>query len=244
MLKGMYIAASGMNFQLNQLNEVTANLANVNTTGYKRQQLTSQTFGDLVTQFAGPTSFNRVGVGVQQGERARWESQGPLTRTNNPLHLAISGDGYFQTQADNGVVTVTRNGDFRLDNQGYLASQEGHRVLGADNQPIQLAAIAQETLRIRQDGVVMSGPAEVARLKVVGPENASAQTFPVSDAQVPALAGDYSIEQGYLEGSNVNVINEMVNMITVNKAFTFGQKAITTQDNLLNKTVNDLGRVQ
>lgn len=244
MMKGMYIAASGMNFQMNQLSEVTANLANVNTTGYKRSQLTSQTFGDLVTEFQGPTAFNRTGVGVQTGERARWDTQGPLTRTNNPLHLALSGDGYFQTRADNGQVTVTRNGDFRLDNQGYLASQEGHRVLGADNQPIQLAAVAQETLRIRQDGVIMSGSAEVGRLKVVGPENASAETFPLSNAQAPATEGTYTVEQGYLEGSNVNVINEMVNMITLNKAFSFGQKAITTQDNLLNKAVNDLGRVQ
>lgn len=244
MMKGMYIAASGMNFQLNQLNEVTSNLANVNTTGYKRQQLVSQSFGDLVTQFATPTAFNRVGLGVQEGGKARWESQGPLSRTNNPLHLAISGEGYFQTQAPEGQVMVTRNGDFRLDAEGYLASQEGHRVLGADNQPIQLAAIATETLRIRQDGVVMSGAAEVARLKVVGNENATSQTFPVSNAAVPAMTGNFTVEQGYLEGSNVNVINEMVNMITLNKAFTFGQKAITTQDNLLNKTVNDLGRVQ
>jgi flagellar basal-body rod protein FlgG len=244
MLKGMYIAASGMNFQINQLNEVTANLANVNTTGYKRQQLVSQSFGDLVTQFQGPTAFNRVGVGVQEAGKARWESQGALTRTNNPLNLAITGDGYFQTRSPEGLVTVTRNGDFRLDSQGYLASQEGHRVLGADNQPIQLAAIATETLRIRADGVIMSGPAEVGRLKVVGPENANAATFPVSDAAVPPTTGTYSVEQGYLEGSNVNVINEMVNMITLNKAFSFGQKAITTQDNLLNKTVNDLGRVQ
>ncbi len=244
MMKGMYIAASGMNFQMNQLNEVTSNLANVNTTGYKRQQLVSQTFGDLVTQFSGPTPFNRVGMGIQEGGKARWESQGPLSRTNNPLHLAISGEGYFQTQSPDNQVVVTRNGDFRLDAQGYLASQEGHRVLGADNQPIQLAAIATETLRIRPDGVVMSGSAEVARLKVVGNENANAQTFPVSNAQVPAMTGNYTVEQGYLEGANVNVINEMVNMITLNKAFTFGQKAITTQDNLLNKTVNDLGRVQ
>lgn len=244
MLKGMYIAASGMNFQINQLSEVTANLANVNTTGYKRQQLVSQSFGDLVTRFSGPSIGNRVGMGVQEAGKARWENQGPLSRTNNPLHLAISGEGYFQTQDANGTVTVTRNGDFRLDAQGYLASQEGARVLGADNQPIQLAAIAQETLRIRQDGVVMSGAAEVARIKVVGNENANVQTFPVSTAQAPAMAANFTVEQGYLEGSNVNVINEMVNMITLNKAFTFGQKAITTQDNLLNKTVNDLGRVQ
>lgn len=244
MMKGMYIAASGMNFQMNQLNEVSANLANVNTTGYKRSQLVSQSFGDVLTQFATPTPLNQVGVGVQETGRARWESQGALTRTNNPLNMAISGDGYFQVQTDTGNVMVTRNGDFRLDNQGYLASQEGHRVLGANNQPIQLAAIAQETLRIRSDGVIQSGTAEVGKIKVVGPENVDAQSFPTGDAASPALTGGYAVEQGFLEGSNVNVINEMVNMLTLNKAFSFGQKAITTQDNLLNKAVNDLGKVQ
>ena len=244
MMKGIYIAASGMNFQINQLSEVTANLANVNTTGYKRTQLVSNTFGDLVTQFQNPTPFNRVGMGVTDGGRARWESQGPLQRTNNPLHVALSGPGYFQVQDNNGQVVVTRNGDFRLDAQGYMASQEGARVLGQNNQPIQLAAIATETLRIRQDGAIMSGAAEVGRVKVVGPENADPRTFPASNAGVPPIADGFTVEQGYLEGSNVSVINEMVNMITLNKAFTFGQKAITTKDNLLNKTVNDLGRVQ
>ncbi|MEB3197111.1 MAG: flagellar hook-basal body protein [Candidatus Sericytochromatia bacterium] len=244
MLKGIYTAASGMNFQLQQLSEVSANLANVNTPGYKRTQLVSETFGDLVTAFTSPTSQNRVGVGLQEAGRARWESQGALVRTNNPLHLALSGDGYFQTLDANGTVKVTRNGDFRLDAEGFLATQDGARVLGADNQPIRLAAIASDTLRIRQDGVLMSGTNEVGRIKVVGNEQAAGPRFPVSTATAPALQAGYSLEQGYLENSNVNVVSEMVNLITLNRAFGFDQKAITIQDNLLNKTVNDLARIQ
>ncbi|MEB3283815.1 MAG: flagellar hook-basal body protein [Candidatus Sericytochromatia bacterium] len=242
MLKGIYIAASGMNFQMQQLTEVAANMANVNTPGYKRTQLLPETFGDLVTQFSRPTDANRVGLGVYNAGQARWENQGSLVRTNNPLNLAISGDGYFQTQDTNGTVKVTRNGDFRLDAEGYLAAQDGARVLGADNQFIRLGAIATETLRIRPDGGVMSGNNQVAQIKVVGPANVSSVNFPVSLATVPAAQGGYSMEQGFLENSNVNVISEMVNMIALNRSFSFDQKAITIQDNLLNKTVNDLGR--
>ncbi|MEB3330141.1 MAG: flagellar hook-basal body protein [Candidatus Sericytochromatia bacterium] len=242
MLKGIYIAASGMAFQAQQLTEVSANLANVNTPGFKRTQALSETFGDLVTAFAAPTQLNRMGMGVVDGGRARWETQGPLTRTSNPLHLALSGEGYFQTQDAGGTVKVTRNGDFRLDAQGFLVSQDGARVLGADNGPIRLGTLATETIRVRPDGAVMAGATVVAKVKVVGAAQAAGPNFPISLANAPALATGFTVEQGYLEGSNVNVVSEMVNMITLNRAFGLGQKAITTQDNLLNKTVNDLGR--
>jgi flagellar basal-body rod protein FlgG len=242
MLKGIYIAASGMAFQAQQLTEVSANLANVNTPGFKRTQAMSETFGDLVTAFSGPTTLNRVGMGVVNTGSARWETQGPLAHTSNPLHMDLSGEGYFQTQDAAGTVKVTRNGDFRLDAQGFLASQDGSRVLGTDNAPIRLGAIATETVRVRPDGAILSGANVVARLKVVGNDQAAGPNFPISLAAAPALTGGFTVEQGYLEGSNVNVVSEMVNMITLNRAFGYEQKAITTQDNLLNKTVNDLGR--
>lgn len=244
MMKGMYISAAGMSLKINEINEITANLANVNTSGFKRTQLVSQSFGDLITQFAQPTPFNKVGVGVQEVGRARFDTQGPLIRTNDPLHMAITGDGYFQIQDANGNVQVTRNGDFRLDNQGYLAAQTGERVLGVTNQPIQLGVVANQTMTVSQDGTILSGAQPVARLKVVGREEANADTFPQSSAAAPAANGNYTVEQGYLENSNVSVIAEMVNMITINKAYSMGQNAITTQNKMLEKTVNDLGRVQ
>jgi flagellar basal-body rod protein FlgG len=233
-----------MSYQIDALNDVAGNLANVNTTGYKRTQLVGESFDNLVTRFAHPTAFDKVGLGVREVGTARIESQGALVRTDNPLHLALSGDGYFQVQNTDGRVAVTRNGDFRLDTQGYLVAQSGERVLGTDNNPIQLGVIASQDMKVRQDGTILSGQRPVARLKVVGPEQAAGQNFPASNLNAPAVNNGFTVEQGFLENSNVSVISEMVNMITINKAFTFGQKAITTQDNLLNKTVNDLGRLQ
>jgi flagellar basal-body rod protein FlgG len=244
MMKGMYIAASGMSYQIEQLNEASANLANVNTPGYKKTALIGESFQSLVHQFTQPTPNNRAGVGVHAVGQARIDQQGALTKTSNPLNLALSGPGYFQIQDANGTVQVTRNGDFRMDNQGFLSTQTGERVLGVDNQPIQVGAAGSRDLRIRQDGTLMAGLDTLAQVKVVDPQEANNQNFPISTADAPAMAGGYNVEQGYLENSTVSVISEMVNMVTINKAFNFNQKAITTQDNLLNKTVNDLGRVQ
>jgi flagellar basal-body rod protein FlgG len=164
-------------------------------------------------------------------------------RTTNPLNVALSGPGYFQVQNGNGNVEVTRNGDFRLDNQGYLATQTGERVLDTNNAPIRIGPNLSD-VRIRQDGTLMTGTRPIAQLKVVDAAEGNGQNYPASTANAPAIANGFTVEQGYLEGSTVSVISEMVNMVTVNRAFTFNSKAITTQDNLLNKTVNDLGRVQ
>lgn len=244
MMKGVYIAASGMSFQLDALNDVAGNLSNVNTPGYKRTQLMGEAFGDLVTQFAHPTTNDMVGMGVRELGTARIEGQGSLMQTNNPLQVALSGPGYFQTINPQGGVQVTRNGDFRLDTQGYLVTQSGERVLGTNNQPIQLGVIATQDMKIAQDGTIQAGDRPIARLKVVGPQEATSQAFPTSRLNAPAVNTGYNVEQGFLENSNVNVVAEMVNMITVNRVFSLSQKAITTQDGLATKTVNDYGKLQ
>lgn len=250
MMKGIYTAATGMVYQMEALNEVAGNLANVNTSGYKRTELVAESFDGLVTRFAQPAQGagglfdNRTGAGVMKSARARFDAQGPLQRTSNPLHLALTGPGYFQTVNQRGLVAVTRNGDFRMDAEGYLAAQSGERVLGIDNQPIPLGAVATESMHIREDGTILSGAQVVGRIKVVGAGEADPVSFPLSNANAPAVTEGFKVAQGYLENSNVSVISEMVNLINIGKAFNFGQKAITTQDNLLNKTVNDLGRIQ
>lgn len=242
MLKGMYIAASGMTHQIQQLSEVTANLANVNTPGYKHVELVGESFDDSLMRVVGPTAYDQVGMGIRAAERVRHEGQGPLARTSNPLHLALSGEGYFTVQRPDGQVQLTRNGSFQLDNLGFLANAEGARVLDTNDRPIQLGAIAGTTLVVGQDGTVRAGVTPLARIKVVGQEEAG-PSFPVGRLGAPARANGFSIQQGYLEGANVNVIAELVHLMDLNKIYGFSQKAISAQDNVLNKTVNELGRV-
>lgn len=242
MLKGIYTAASGMKFQIDALNETAGNLANVSTPGYKKQEIIGQSFDNLVYQFAEPTPNNRAGAGVVNAGKFRFDTQGALIRTSNPLHFAMSGPGYFQTVTNDGNVSLTRNGDFRMDTEGFLATQAGERVLGINNQPIQLGT-ATDTVTVRNDGTILSGANEIARLKVVAPEEANPVTFPQSNLNALPVANGYTVEQGYLENSNVNVVAEMVNMIAINKTFSIQKSAITAQDKLLEKTVNDLGRV-
>ena len=244
MLKGMYIAASGMNFQATAVVEGAANLANINTPGYKRTMLVGESFGDYVTRFEHLQAGDRVGLGTRAVGTARHESQGALIRTQNPLNVALSGNGYFQTLAADGRVQATRNGDFILDAAGFLATQTGERILGVDSNPLRVNALTGGEFRIREDGTIFSGNAQVGRLKVVDAPNPGAGNFPVSARFAPVTTDAFQVKQGYLEGSNVNVVTEMVALMTGNRAFSFGQKAITTQDNLLNKVANELGRVQ
>jgi flagellar basal-body rod protein FlgG len=233
-----------MSYQIDQLNEVAANLSNVNTAGYKRTELIGESFGNVLHSFVHQNADGHAGVGVHAVGHTRVDGQGPLRRTTNPMNVALSGPGYFQIQSADGKVEVTRDGDFRVDNQGFLAAQSGARVLGTDNQPIQLGLATNRDMHIRQDGTLMAGTRPIGQIKVVGAAEASPENFPISNAAAPAVADGFTVEQGYLEGSNVSVITEMVNMVSVNRAFTFNSKAITAQDNLLNKTMNDLGKVQ
>lgn len=242
MLKGIYISASGMTHNLSQLSEVAANLANVNTPGYKRIELVGESFDETLMRVSGPTGSDPVGLGVRDAERVRYESQGSLARTSNPLHLALSGEGYFVTQKADGTPLLTRNGSFQLDNLGFLANAAGERVLDINDRPIQLGAIAGTTMVVGTDGTIRAGATPVARLKVVGPEEAG-PSFPVGRLGAPQRPAGFSVSQGYLEGSNVSVIAELVNLMSLNRGYGFSQKAISAQDNVLNKTVNELGRV-
>ncbi|HEY9720768.1 MAG TPA: flagellar hook basal-body protein [Oscillatoriaceae cyanobacterium] len=243
MWKGLYAAASGMRFQTDKLNEAANNLANVSTAGYKRSVLVGESFDGLVTKFSQPTPLNTVGAGVLEVGKFRIDNQGSLVRTSNPLNFAISGDGYFQVQAPDGTIEVSRDGDFSLDTQGYLVSHANERVLDVNNQPIRLAGLGVQPLEAREDGTLVSGNQVLARLKIVTNADADTPNFPVSQAALPPSAAGYKIQQGYLESSNVNVVQEMVNLINISHLYTSESKAISENATLLDKTVNDLGRL-
>jgi len=255
LIRGLYSAASGMVFNFKQELTVMNNLANVSTTGYKKEKITSSDFSNLmiVPQTGGGmgspllagAAIGTVGAGTEPSEIGLDQSQGDLVDTGNPLDLALSGPGFFAVQTPSGTF-YTRDGTFFKDAMGRLATANGGLVLG-ENGPIQ---IGQGDVLVDGDGTVSVGGKVVGRIRLVDfdpqetmlkigdnylvPENPNAQ------ARAAATA---VINQGYLERSNVDPTSEMVDMLSALRAYEASQKMIQLQDQTLDRAVNEVSKV-
>lgn len=241
MIKGIYTSASGMLPRMLKQEIFANNMANVNTVGFKKD-----------------------GVFLRQLKQAQdglitdldWEipmiddvyidfSQGQLHETQQPLDVAIEGDGFFAIGTPDGE-RYTRNGQFSLTPEGTLVDKNGFEVL-SDAGPI---TISGDVITVSEDGTIAVDGSSVAKIKIVDfekPYNFRKEGlgyFAVDGETGPAsLSENYQIRQGYVEQSNVNIIEQMVDMLISFRAFQAGQKAINSQDETLDKAVNDLGRV-
>lgn len=258
MVKGLYTAYTGMINQEHRMDVLTNNLANADTNGFKKEGATSQSFGDVLAYkikdaSEGAHLARRIGTnnpGVKIGENYTDFSQGPLKVTDNTFDLALTDKGFFAIEFTNksGVSSVkyTRDGNFTLTVDGYLVTQEGDAVLGTDGNPIQidpqLDTMIDSGGRIIQDGTV------VATVQVTDFEDYNylehyGENYyqPVDGAvETEPLAKIYS---GYLETSNMSIVTEMVNMITVAREYDSNQRIITTYDSTLDIAANQIGRL-
>lgn len=254
MQQALWVAKTGLDAQQTRMTTVSNNLANVNTTGFKRgraafedllyQQL-RQPGGATSQQTQLPSGLS-LGTGVRVVATAKNFQQGNLLQTGNSLDLAINGRGFFQVLLPDGTQAYTRDGSFQVDSQGQLVTNSGYVVQPA----IQIPAGAQ-TVTVGGDGTVsvqlvgQVAPTQVGTLQVtdfVNPaglqargENLLLETAASGPAQTgtPGLNGAGSIEQGALESSNVNVVEELVNMIETQRAYEMNAKAISATDNML-----------
>ena len=256
MIRSLWIAKTGMEAQQTQLDTISHNLANVGTNGFKRGHVV---FEDLIYQNlrqAGAASSDQttlptglqVGLGVRPVATSRIFTQGNLQQTTNNLDLAIKGQGFFQVQQPDGTTAYTRDGSFQVDANGQLVTNNGHLV-----QPgITIPANAQ-TVTIAADGTVsvavagQSAPQEVGQLAIasfVNPagldpkgQNLWAETAAsgAPQAGVPGSNGLGTLQQGYVETSNVNVVEELVAMIQTQRAYELNSKAIQTSDQMLQR---------
>lgn len=256
MIRSLWIAKTGMEAQQTQLDTISHNLANVGTNGFKRGHVV---FEDLIYQNlrqAGAASSDQttlptglqVGLGVRPVATSRIFTQGNLQQTTNNLDLAIKGQGFFQVQQPDGTTAYTRDGSFQVDANGQLVTNNGYLV-----QPgITIPADAQ-TVTIAADGTVsvsvagQSAPQEVGQLAIasfVNPagldpkgQNLWAETAAsgAPQAGVPGSNGLGTLQQGYVETSNVNVVEELVAMIQTQRAYELNSKAIQTSDQMLQK---------
>ncbi len=242
MIKGIYDSASGMLPRILQQEIYANNMANVNTPGFKKdgvflQHLNDASDGSLITDLPWETPMvNDIYIDF---------SQGALEKTDNRLNLALEGDGFFAVQSEAGI-RYTRNGNFSISPQGLLTDNNGNPVL-SDSGPL---SISGDNIVIATDGTVSVDGAGVGTLKIADFDKPyrlakaeSSYFAPVDETVTEKAAQNTRVMQGYLEKSNVNVIEVMVDMLTSFRAYEAGQRAIRAQDETLDKAVNDLGRV-
>lgn len=258
MLRGLYTAWTGLVNEQNRMDIMTNNLANATTVGYKKEGSTSQTFDDVLTvkiKDASEGFYNtrRLGIrnpGVKIGENYVDYTQGSFRETGNTYDLALSNDGFFAiefTNKDGETSTMyTRAGQFTLNKEGFLVTQEGDYVLDTQNRRIQLDT-AKET-DITTDGRISQEGEEIARIQVVDFEDYDylrryGETYfqPLEGARQTESRAD--IQSGYLEMSNVQVVSEMVNLISITRAYESNQKIVQTYDDSLEIAVTQLGRL-
>lgn len=256
MVKGLYTAHTGLRQQQNRLDIITNNLANADTTGYKKEGVTSVAFDEVLAVKIkdGSEAFLNRGIGtmsmgVKIGETYTDYSQGPFRVTDNPYDIAIEGDGFFSISFTNkqGVTSTkyTRDGSFTLTKEGYLVTKDGDFVLGT-NGPIQLDTMLDT--KITEDGGIYQNNVRVAQLAIVDfadynyLQKYGENLYDLVPGGVMQPAQGKTI-QGTLEMANMNVVTEMVDMISITRDFETNQKMIQSIDSTMEKTVNQVGKI-
>ncbi len=249
MIRGLYTSATGMAVNEARMDTLSNNIANVDTTGFKRDERIMESFPELVLsrmeQGRRSEEIGELGSGVGIDESFTDYSQGNIQKTNSPMDLAINGDGFFAVETPEGV-RYTRNGDFVLDSDGMIVTKQGNPVLGEEG-PLQV--LPDEQVQVDSNGTVYSGDLEVDDLEVVDfvdandLEQLGNGMFAQGEAD-QIEADDYTIEQGFLEGSNVEVVREMVDMIQASRHYETNQRVITAQDETLQQAVNEISSLR
>lgn len=231
MLNGLYSAAAGMAAQQQRMDALANDIANINTTGYKQARFG---FRDLLYNRAGAV---QVGAGAAILDLGRNLAQGALKQVEDPLSVAIDGPGFFQVRRADGSLALTRAGDFRLDSQGALVTGSGFRVAPPITVP---TGVAADDLKIAADGTVTAGGRALGRLVVVqvpAPsqlEAAGSNVFvPTAASGAPRPQPSAAVRQGFVEMSNVDFADAMVNVLDAQRAYEMSSRTIRTQDQLM-----------
>jgi flagellar basal-body rod protein FlgG len=256
MINSLWVAKTGMQAQQTQLDVISHNLANVSTNGFKRGQAV---FEDLIYQNLRQVGANsseqtqlptglQLGLGVRTVATSRSFSQGNLQQTSNNLDMAINGAGFFQVQQPDGTLGYTRDGSFQVNAQGQMVTSGGYLLAGgitipADARSLTISNSGQvSVLQGANTTPTVVGQIELATfVNPVGLEPRGQNLYTETAASgapttgAPGSTGLGSVLQGYVESSNVNVVQELVNMIQTQRAYEMNSKAIQTSDQMLAK---------
>lgn len=258
-MQALWIAKTGLEAQQTKMANISNNLANASTTGYKSSRAV---FADLVYQNVRQVGSQSsqdtelpsglmIGTGVRTVATEKVFSQGNMQQTGNSLDVAIQGRGFFQVQMPDGTQAYTRDGSFSVDSQGQLVTKSGFAIQPAITIPTNASSVT-----IGEDGTISakipgsSAPVQVGTLQMADFVNASGlqpngqNLFLESGASGapqpgnPGLNGLGTVTQGFVESSNVNVVEELVNMIETQRAYEMNSKAISTTDQMLQYVAN------
>ncbi|MCP1572085.1 flagellar basal body rod protein FlgG [Herbaspirillum rubrisubalbicans] len=256
MIRSLWISKTGLDAQQTQLDVISNNLANVSTNGFKRsravfEDLLYQTVRQPGAQSSQQTQLPsglQIGTGVRPVATERIFTQGNVNQTNNDKDLAIQGNGFFQILLPDGTTAYTRDGSFQTDNQGQLVTSSGYTLQPPITVPLNTTKLSvgrDGTVSIMQAGSTATtqiGTIQVATfINPAGLESRGENLYVETAASgtpnpnTPGTNGAGALWQGYVETSNVNVVEELVNMIQTQRAYEINSKAITTSDQMLAK---------
>jgi flagellar basal-body rod protein FlgG len=271
MVRGWYTGASGMNAQQMRLDAISNNLANVDTTSYKRDIAVSKNFPELLLRrmdddgvYKNPFGsadvapvIGKIGLGVEMNELFTDFEQGSFKPTAGDSDFALEGKGFFAVETPAGE-RYTRNGNFTVGVEGYLMTKEGFPVLGENGR----LYLKDSKFTVNKNGEVYARPISntdkdpvlLDRLKLVTFDNdrfiqkQGSSLYKDTEVSGPAISAEGKnrpiVAQGFVEASNVNVVNEMVQMIEVNRAYEANQKTVQSEDTMMQKLWGDVVRVK
>jgi len=247
MIRGIYTSASGLVATQQRMDQLSGNIANVSTIGFKQILATQEDYGTGVSLAFGDGSaaagIGRLSYGTVATGSVIDRLQGPLISSGIPTDLAISGDGLFVVGTPNGVA-YTRAGDFTLDAQGTLVTQQGYPVLDTNGTTI-TAAGGASSFAVGPDGTVAGTGQKLAFISfpATGVTVAGENLFTITGPVAPVAAGNGTIQQGFLEGSNVDLAGSMTDLISLQRLFQLSARSLGMQDQTL-EDANNIGKLK
>ncbi len=258
MQRGLYTAAVGMTTQMNKMDVVSNNIANVNTTGYKKDEVVTRSFDEEMMlrlhgedrDTLGSRNIGTMNMGVTLDNIYTDFTSGSVQLTGNPFDLCLDGDGFFKVvvtdDEGNQEVRYTRDGSFNLTPNNEVVTSDGYYVLGESGNPINLGPDAN-SFSVDANGNVYVDEQLIDKFDIVSFEDneylrkQGENLYYTVDGAVET-SSSANVLQGYVEGSNVNPVKEMVEMITVSRVYEANQKVVGTYDQLMSKSANEIGR--
>ncbi|QTA38670.1 flagellar basal-body rod protein FlgF [Thermosipho ferrireducens] len=247
MYRGVYLAAMGMLADITKLDTLSNNLSNANTTGFKSDGLAFKTYLNKEIYALKPEPENKKMRYIKLGsfeqalvldEVKTNFSQGVLEHTGVPTNMAIDGSGFFVVKKGDKTL-YTRNGEFILNNEGYLTTNEGYYVLDVNGKPIKL----DRDFEIADDGTIVNN-GRIVKIAIVELDNLQKLGNTFFTGSPKTIRKQFRILPGYVEKSNVDIVKNMVKMIEATRHYEVLAKAIVVHDELLNKSVNSVGTLR